>query len=70
MLDLPNGQEEFMDLMNWVCEPFLNKFIVVFIDDILVYSRNEREHKEHFRIIFEILRISSYMKNIASASFG
>nr|GFA09340.1 hypothetical protein [Tanacetum cinerariifolium] len=39
----------FMDLMNLVCKPYLDKFIIVFIDDILIYSKNEKEHKEHLK---------------------
>nr|GEY64904.1 putative reverse transcriptase domain-containing protein [Tanacetum cinerariifolium] len=46
----------FMDLINRVCKPYLDKFIIVFIDDILIYSRNEEEHANHLRIILELLR--------------
>nr|GEU29876.1 putative reverse transcriptase domain-containing protein [Tanacetum cinerariifolium] len=44
-----------MDLMNRVCKPYLDKFVIVFIDDILIYSRNEEEHANHLRIILELL---------------
>nr|GEU73711.1 putative reverse transcriptase domain-containing protein [Tanacetum cinerariifolium] len=53
---LTNAPAVFMDLMNRVCKPYLNKFIIVFIDDILIYSRNEEEHANHLRIILELLR--------------
>ncbi|GJZ69743.1 putative reverse transcriptase domain-containing protein [Tanacetum coccineum] len=46
----------FMDLMNRVCKPYLDKFMIVFIDDILIYSRNEKEHANHLRIILELLK--------------
>nr|GEZ85296.1 retrotransposon protein, putative, Ty3-gypsy subclass [Tanacetum cinerariifolium] len=46
----------FMDLMNRVCRLFLDKFVIVFIDDILIYSKNKEEHEEHLRIILELLQ--------------
>ncbi|GJW12082.1 putative reverse transcriptase domain-containing protein [Tanacetum coccineum] len=46
----------FMDLMNRVCKPYLDKFIIVFIDDILIYSKNKQEHEEHLKIILELLK--------------
>ncbi|GKD78574.1 putative reverse transcriptase domain-containing protein [Tanacetum coccineum] len=48
---LTNTPAVFMDLMNRVCKPYLDKFMIVFIDDILVYSRNKEEHTDHLRII-------------------
>ena len=46
-----NAPAVFMDLMNRVFSPYLDKFVVIFIDDILVYSKNEEEHAEHLRIV-------------------
>ncbi|GKA92189.1 putative reverse transcriptase domain-containing protein [Tanacetum coccineum] len=45
-----------MDLMNRVCKPYLDKFMIVFIDDILIYSKNKKEHKEHLKAILELLK--------------
>ncbi|GKF57455.1 putative reverse transcriptase domain-containing protein [Tanacetum coccineum] len=51
-----NASAVFMDLMNRVCKPFLDKFMIVFIDDILIYSRNKKEHEEHLKEILELLK--------------
>ncbi|GKA39035.1 putative reverse transcriptase domain-containing protein [Tanacetum coccineum] len=53
---LTNAPAVFMDLMNRVCKPYLDKFVIVFIDDILIYSRNEKEHEEHLKTILEMLK--------------
>ena len=53
---LTNAPAAFMDLMNRVFKPFLDVFVIVFIDDILVYSRSEEDHANHLRHILQILR--------------
>ncbi|GKF58404.1 putative reverse transcriptase domain-containing protein [Tanacetum coccineum] len=42
--------------MNWVCKPYLDKFVIVFIDNILIYSKNKQEHGEHLKLILEFLK--------------
>ncbi|GJU67225.1 putative reverse transcriptase domain-containing protein [Tanacetum coccineum] len=51
-----NAPAVFMDLMNRVCKPYLDKFVIVFIDDILVYSEDEEEREKYLKIILELLR--------------
>ncbi|GJR69570.1 putative reverse transcriptase domain-containing protein, partial [Tanacetum coccineum] len=53
---LTNAPAIFMDLMNRVCKPYLDKFVIVFIDDILIYSKNKQEHEEHLKLILELLK--------------
>ncbi|GJY01638.1 putative reverse transcriptase domain-containing protein, partial [Tanacetum coccineum] len=53
---LTNAPTVFMDLMNRVCKPYLDKFVIVFIDDILIYSKNKKEHEEHLKAILELLK--------------
>ncbi|GJX21091.1 putative reverse transcriptase domain-containing protein [Tanacetum coccineum] len=56
LFGLTNAPVVFMDLMNRVCKPYLDKFVIVFIDDILVYSKDEEEHGKHLKIILELLK--------------
>ena len=51
-----NALAIFMDLMNKVFHPYLNQFVVVFIDDILVYSKDAQEHEQYLKIVLQILR--------------
>ncbi|GKA72868.1 putative reverse transcriptase domain-containing protein [Tanacetum coccineum] len=53
---LTNALAVFMDLMIQVCKPYLDKFVIVFIDDNLIYSKNEKEHEEHLKLILELLK--------------
>nr|GEW26520.1 putative reverse transcriptase domain-containing protein [Tanacetum cinerariifolium] len=53
---LTNAPEIFMDLMNRVCKPYLDKFVIVFIEDILISSKNKKEHEEHLSTILKLLK--------------
>nr|GFA04013.1 putative reverse transcriptase domain-containing protein [Tanacetum cinerariifolium] len=53
---LTNAPAVFIDLMNRVCKPYLDKFMIVFIDDILIYSHNKEKHKDHLRTILELIK--------------
>ncbi|GJX54069.1 putative nucleotidyltransferase, ribonuclease H [Tanacetum coccineum] len=66
---LTNAPAVFMDLMNRVCKPYLDKFIIVFIDDILIYSRNKEEHANHLRIILELLRKEKLYAKFSKCDF-
>nr|GEY23152.1 hypothetical protein [Tanacetum cinerariifolium] len=57
---LTNAPVAFMDLMNIVCRPYLDKFMIVFIDDILIYSKTQKEHVKHLRIVLELLKRKNY----------
>ncbi|GJW02147.1 putative reverse transcriptase domain-containing protein [Tanacetum coccineum] len=52
---LTNALAVFMDLMKWVCKPYLDKFVIVFIDDILIYSKTKEEHEVHLKLVSELL---------------
>nr|GFA85637.1 putative reverse transcriptase domain-containing protein [Tanacetum cinerariifolium] len=53
---LTNIHVAFMDLMNRVCKSYLDKFVIVFIDGILIYSKSKEEHRKHLKIILELLK--------------
>nr|GFC63995.1 putative reverse transcriptase domain-containing protein [Tanacetum cinerariifolium] len=67
---LTNAPAVIMDLMNRVCKPYLDKFVIVFIDDILIYLKDEEEHEEHLNAILELLRKRSCMPNFLNVNFG
>ncbi|KAA3466056.1 DNA/RNA polymerases superfamily protein [Gossypium australe] len=66
---LSNAPTIFMDLMNQIFRLYLDKFVVVFIDDILIYSRDESEHVEHLRIIFQTLRDKKLFAKFSKSEF-
>ena len=53
---LTNAPAAFMDLMHRVFQPNLDRLVMVFVDDILIYSKSEEEHKDHLRIVLQALR--------------
>ena len=58
-----------MDLMNRVFRPYLDKFVVVFIDDILIYSKTEEEHANHLRTVLEVLRKEKLYAKFSKCEF-
>ncbi|GKD32019.1 putative reverse transcriptase domain-containing protein [Tanacetum coccineum] len=66
---LTNAPAVFMDLMNRVCKPYLDKFVIVFIDDILIYSKDEREHEEHLKAILELLKKEKLYAKFSKCEF-
>ena len=64
-----NAPAFFMDLMHLIFSPFLDKFVVIFVDDILIYSKTEQEHEEHLRILLETLRREELYARLSKCSF-
>ena len=66
---LTNAHVAFMDLMNRVFHPYLDQFVVVFIDDILVYSKAAQEHEHHLRIVLQTLRENKLFAKLSKCDF-
>lgn len=66
---LINAPTVFMDFMNCVFKPFLDWFVVIFIDDMLVYSRTDNEHEEHFREVLQVLQGQKLFAKLKKCEF-
>ncbi|GKA10597.1 putative reverse transcriptase domain-containing protein, partial [Tanacetum coccineum] len=66
---LTNAPVVFIDLMNRVCKPYLDKFVIVFIDDILIYSKSKQEHEEHLKLILGLLKKEQLYAKFSKCEF-
>nr|GEV35964.1 putative reverse transcriptase domain-containing protein [Tanacetum cinerariifolium] len=66
---LTNAPTVFMDLMNRVCKPYLDRFVFVFIDDTLIYSKNKKEHKGHLKLILKLLKEEELYAKFSKCEF-
>jgi len=64
-----NAPTVFMDYMNRIFRPWLDKFVVVFIDDILVYSRTQEEHADNLRVVLDVLREHQLYDKLSKCEF-
>ncbi|CAL9026375.1 unnamed protein product [Prunus brigantina] len=66
---LTNAPAVFMDLMNRVFRPYLDQFVIVFIDDILIYSSSQEEHEQHLSIVLQTLREHKLFAKLSKCEF-
>ncbi len=66
---LTNAPHVFMCLMNGIFRNYLDKFVIVFLDDILIYSNYEEEHEHHLRLVLQVLREHQLYANLSKCSF-
>ncbi|GJR67135.1 putative reverse transcriptase domain-containing protein [Tanacetum coccineum] len=66
---LTNAPDVFIDLMNQVCKPYLEKFLIVFIDDIMIYSKSKQDHEEHLKLILELLKKEGLYAKFSKCEF-
>ena len=64
-----NAPAVFMDYMNRIFQPYLDQFVIIFIDDILIYSKNPQEHAQHLRIVLDILREKQLFAKFSKCEF-
>lgn len=68
--ELSNAPETFQNAMNSIFIDQLRRFVLVFFDDILIYSKNTQQHLEHLRQVFEILKQHQYVINVSKCVLG
>nr|GEV75851.1 retrotransposon protein, putative, Ty3-gypsy subclass [Tanacetum cinerariifolium] len=66
---LTNAPTVFMDLMNRMCKPYVDRFVIVFIDDILIYSKNRKEHEGHLKLILKLLKKEELYAKFSKCDF-
>ncbi|GJY44411.1 putative reverse transcriptase domain-containing protein [Tanacetum coccineum] len=66
---MTNTPAIFMDLMNRVCKPYLDNFVIVFIDDILIYSKNKKEHEGHLKLILRLFEEEKLFAKFSKCKF-
>ncbi|GKC74210.1 putative reverse transcriptase domain-containing protein, partial [Tanacetum coccineum] len=66
---LTNAPTIFMDLMNRVCKLYLDRFVIVFIDDILIYSKSRKEHEGHLKLILNLLKKEELYAKFSKCEF-
>ena len=66
---LTNAPAVFMDLMHWIFHEYLDRFVVVFVDDILIYSSSEEDHVIHLQIVLQLLREHQLYRKSSKCEF-
>nr|GEV18284.1 putative reverse transcriptase domain-containing protein [Tanacetum cinerariifolium] len=69
LFGLTNAPTVFMDLMNQVCKPYLDRFVIIFIDDMLIYSKSRKEHEGHLKLILKLLKEEELYAKFSKCEF-